>query len=140
MKKKLILIFGSIFFLIAVTAGSFFLTKFIDESDPKKKMSDADLLVSTNSWTKSGEDTVIWSFKPDATCRLTTNGTEYFDCTWYLEDGILGIKTSWLIDLEDEFDFRMNRDSSETYFETVSKSDGKSSRFTPLVSLETSDK
>lgn len=136
--KKLIIIFGSIFFLLAVTAGSFFLTKYIDELDPKKNLSDADLLVSVKSWTKSGEDSVVWSFNPDATCRLTTNGNEYFDCTWYLEENILGIKTFWLTELKDEFELHFERSSSEIYFETVSKSDGEQSKFIPTP-LETNE-
>ena len=127
MKKKLLLIFLYIFLFAGATAGAFFLAKFLDEADPTRKFSDAEFLTSFDSWVKSDADSVIWTFDRDATCTVTTTRVEVFDCTWYLEDDTLGIQTSWLTTLEDEFTFALNRE--EKSFTITSLSDQKESTF-----------
>ena len=130
MKKKLLLILASIIILIASAVGTFFVAKTLDELDPTKKFSDAEFLTTFSEWKKVGTETVSWSFNSDGTCRLTTNGTEFFDCKWFLEDEILGIKTAWLTELDDEFNFTLDR--NEKTFSVKSLVDGAESTFSAL--------
>ena len=139
MKKKLILVFLGIFLCLGFAAGAFFLSEYIDESQPWKRQNDADRLVSSvwRMLDDSGEPTtVLWSFNKDATCVITTNQIEYFDCTWFLEDGVLGITTSWLDELHDEFDFKMTVDREKSSFSVTNKKDGKESHFVQPAPLE----
>jgi len=118
----------SIFICLAAVAGGFFASKYFDEEEAKKRVSDAEFLVEGGKWKQNGSDgKVVWEFKKDGTCRLTTNGDEYFDCQWYLKDNLLGIKTAWLTDLEDEFTIRI--DHNKYNFTITSKSDNKTSEF-----------
>lgn len=130
-KKPLRTILIILFSLIGFSAcgfGAFFLAKYIDTLDPTRSYSDADFLVAYDTW---ASDTIRWSFKPDGTCRLTTNGDEYFDCTWSLVDSTLNITTSWLTVIEDSFTFSFDRTSNS--FTVASKSDAKTTTFSPLV-------
>lgn len=122
MKKKLIVTFCLIIALIGATTGSFFIFKAINSS-----ISTVDFLVSGHEWKKSGEETVVWAFESDGTCKITTNSTEFFDCNWFLEGNNLTIKTAWLTDLTDDFEIVIN-ESAQT-FTVTSKSDGKISTF-----------
>ncbi|MBQ2660391.1 hypothetical protein IJF86_03175 [Candidatus Saccharibacteria bacterium] len=132
MKKKLIVIFGSIIAAAVVVCGAFFITKFIDETLAETPSSDAEFLISKHVWQKFGEESVVWTFEADGVCQITTNSTEYFDCEWGIDGDVLKIKTAWLYDLEDSFTFTLDRGGkTETTLTVTSASDGKVSQFLP---------
>lgn len=112
MQKRILLILCGIFGFVAVACGVFFLTRFLDSLDPMKHFSDADRLTSVDSWVSTESDSLVWSFNRDGTCRVTTNGTEFFDCLWSLSDSVLTLRTSWLIDLDDTFTLDISPDAS----------------------------
>lgn len=126
MKKKLILIFCSIFAFLAVGVGAFFVAKVVVEgSGPETTI--AEFLAGGHVWKKEGEETVIWTFERDGSCTVTTNGTEEFSCKWYVEGETLGISTEWLTVLEDEFAVKINENDQK--FTVTSLKDGKISTF-----------
>lgn len=123
-KKKIIVIICSVLAFAAIVAGAFFITKSINE---KANISTAEFLASGHEWKKSGEETVVWTFESNGTCKVTTNSTETFDCKWEIEDKNLKIETDWLTTLKDEFEISIN--TSDNSFTAISKSDGKESTF-----------
>ena len=123
-KKKLITTSVSIIAFIAVAVGAYFITKSLNNSSA---LSVVDFLVSGHEWEKVGEESVVWTFENENTCKVTTNSTETFDCTWELNGETLKIKTKWLRDLEDEFTLSVNE--AEKSFTIVSKVDEKESTF-----------
>lgn len=129
MKKKLIVIFSAIFAFLAVTFGAFFITRLIMEKESAEKISDADFLVSKHVWKKVGTENVIWTFESDGSCKISTNGTETFDCDWNFSDEKLHIKTAWLYELDDTFEFSLDKDAGT--FKVVGSADGKESTFAP---------
>lgn len=126
--KKPIAIILSILILLGAGVGAFFLSKYFDEKNSTLKIPDAEFLVENSPWKENESDgKVTWLFKEDGTCEITTNGDEYFACQWYLDGKTLGIKTDWLVELEDEFEISFNKPNYT--FETISKSDQKTSEF-----------
>ena len=54
---------------------------------------------------------VIWKFTEVGKGTLTTNGhVNDYDFIWALEDGKLKIETKWLYELENEYDYELDRD------------------------------
>ncbi len=133
--KKPLAIFIAIILFLGVGVGAFFVTKILDEKNTLSSTPDADFLVSGGRWIKSDTDgKVVWQFSSDGTCKITTNNDEYFDCAWYLDGETLGIKTSWLIDLEDEF--KISFDKGNNSFTVTSNSDKEVSKFLKDVNIE----
>lgn len=133
MKKKTAIILAIILLILAGVSG-FFVMKFLDNNHQIVFVgSDAEFLAifkENGQWRKEGDESVVWRFKEDGTCQITTNyGTvnEWHDCVWYTKDGILGIKTSWLYDLEDEFSLKT--DSMSHTFTVKNIEDGAESKF-----------
>lgn len=124
-KKKFLVTACSIVAFVAIAAGAYYITKAISGTS---SASAVDFLVSGHEWQKSGEESVVWTFENDGTCKITTNSTEVFNCTWSLDGENLKIKTKWLRDLEDEFTLHINQ--AENSFTVTSKADEKSSTFT----------
>lgn len=133
MKKKTAIILA-IIALIVASVGGFFLMKLLDDNHQiDYSRSDAEFLAifrENGQWRKKDDDSVVWRFSDDGTCQITTNyGTvnEWYDCVWYTKDGILGIKTSWLYDLENEF--FLTTDNIGHSFTVENKGDGTKSAF-----------
>jgi len=122
-KRKTITIICSIIAFVLITVAAFFITKALNPDS----VSTADFLVAEQSWQKSDEASVVWSFSSDGTCKITTNSTETFDCSWQLIDNNLKIQTNWLKTLSDEFEIEINK--SDNSFTVTSKTDNKVSTF-----------
>ena len=97
-------------------------------------LSDAEYLIDVESWEKSGAPSVIWAFRADSKGELTTNKSNYYPTSWSLEGGKLQISTSWLYELNDEFEFSLNR--VEKSFTVKNLSDDTESTFLPLGTQE----
>ena len=55
---------------------------------------------------------VIWKFTEVGKGTLTTNGhTNDYDFIWAIEDGKLKIETKWLYELEDEYEYELDKDA-----------------------------
>lgn len=133
MKKKTTIILA-IIFLIVAGAGGFFVIKLLDDNHQIVfSGSDAEFLAifrDNGQWKKEGDESVVWRFKEDGTCQISTNYgsvNEWHDCVWYTKDGILGIKTSWFYDIEDEFTLKV--DNFSHTFTVKNKEDGTESTF-----------
>ena len=82
---------------------------------------DAEFLISSGEWVEEDEPTVIWNFTEVGKGTLTTDGhqTDY-DFIWSLSNGKLKMETSWLYDIEDEFEYTLDQGSKTL---TVKKND-----------------
>lgn len=73
-------------------------------------LADAEFLVSSGEWTREDEPSVIWDFTEVGKGKLTTDGGETkYDFIWAIDGGKLKIETSWLYDLDDEFDYNLDQ-------------------------------
>ena len=73
-------------------------------------LADAEFLVSSGEWTREEEPSVIWDFTEVGKGKLTTDGGETkYDFIWAIDGGKLKIETSWLYDLDDEFDYNLDQ-------------------------------
>ena len=82
---------------------------------------DAEFLISSGEWVEEDEPTVIWNFTEVGKGTLTTDGhqTDY-GFIWSLRNGKLKMETSWLYDIEDEFEETLDQGSKTL---TVKKND-----------------
>lgn len=119
MKKKQILsITIFIIGIIALITGIVFLVlRFTGSS----AVQDGEYLISAKEWTlEDGTNcadeatncapSVIWKFTEIGKGTLTTNNhTNDYDFIWAIEDGTLKIETSWLYDLENEYQYQLDQ-------------------------------
>ena len=139
-KSKKPLIVGIIcgVLLLAGTAAFYFL--YWKNRNPEIILSDAEYRIQTESWEKVDAPTVIWSFKEGGKGELTTNKSNYYSFTWTLEKGDpskLRIKTAWLLELDDTFEFSYNREEKSFYVKNLA--DDTESTFVPLGTAASED-
>lgn len=95
--------------IVALIAGAIVL---IVKNISQPKMADADFLISAGEWQRDDQPMVIWDFTEVGNGKLTTDGhLNNYDFIWSLENGKLKIETSWLYDLNDEFDYSLDQGS-----------------------------
>ena len=74
------------------------------------KTADAEFLVSKENWTLENENGVVWDFTEVGKGTLTTNNhTNDYDFTWVIEDDKLKIKTDWLYEMDDEYEYSLDK-------------------------------
>ena len=138
-RAKLIIIISSI--IIGVAAVGALLYYFIfSKKEPEVILSDRDILVS-HAWEKQDAPTVIWTFYADGTGELTTNKSNYYNIKWQLlqeDKSLLNIDTEWLYELNDSFEFVLNRENNS--FVVKNLADEKESVFVPLGTAEQQSK
>ena len=123
-KKRLSIITFIIGLLVLISGITFLIIKIVN----KQATPDGEFLVSIDQWKEQDSDNVIWEFIDQEKGTLTTNNhTNDYDFTWIIEDNKLKIKTAWLYDLTDEFDYSINQNSKTL---KISK-DGKEIVFIP---------
>ncbi|MBR2855606.1 hypothetical protein IKE99_01540 [Candidatus Saccharibacteria bacterium] len=129
-KQKIISISILIAGMIALVVGVVFLVMKLNETP---EISDGRYLVDAGEWMMEyeceGEDCgrVIWKFTELGKGTLTTNKHENdYDFKWSLRDDKLDVRTNWLYELDNNYDYRLNRDEKSL---TIS-ADGKEYRFT----------
>ncbi|MBQ6410176.1 hypothetical protein IJI18_02910 [Candidatus Saccharibacteria bacterium] len=102
-----VLVSGLVFLIYKLVAG------------PSK--ADAEFLISSGEWVEEDEPTVIWNFTEVGKGTLTTDGRQTdYDFIWSLSNGKLKMETSWLYDIEDEFEYTLDQGSKTL---TVKKND-----------------
>ena len=100
----LLLVAGAVFLIMKLTAGP--------------KVSDGEYLVSAGDWTMDDSgckeemcDRVIWKFTEIGKGTLTTNKHENdYNFDWILKDKKIKIRTEWLYEMDDEYDYTLNRE------------------------------
>ena len=129
-KKPLIIAIVSVLVLAVVGALIYFFI--IKKPQEKTIVPDASCLAEVESWEKQGSPSVIWVFRPDGTGEITTNKNNYYDMTWTLKGDVLSVNTKWFYELNDSFDFNLDRENKS--FSVKNHSDEKESVFLPLGS------
>ncbi len=77
------------------------------------KTADAEFLIEKKVWTLESSDSVVWNFTEAGKGTLTTNNhTNDYDFAWAIEDGKLKITTSWLYDMNNEYEYSLDKGSS----------------------------
>ena len=110
MNKKRISLIVFIIGIITLLAGVVFL---IIRLVTAPKVNDGDFLVSAGEWSKEDDSNVIWNFNEIGKGTLTTNNhLNDYDFKWTLEDGKLKIKTEWLYEMDDEFDYKLDQNGN----------------------------
>ena len=121
-KKKVAAIMVFIIGVIALVVGIVFLVISLNQGPT---IEDGEYLVTAGEWalndgTNCGANgagtncvpSVIWDFTEIGKGTLTTNGhVNDYDFIWALEDGRLLIETDWLYTLEDEYNYKLDREA-----------------------------
>lgn len=116
--KKWALVVLVVGILALVGGGIFALVKLVGQ--PKK--ADADYLISAGEWQREDQPMVIWDFVEVGSGKLTTDGhLNNYDFIWSLENGKLKIETSWLYDLNDEFDYTLDQGAKTLLIKNADK-------------------
>jgi len=153
MNKKRISLIVFIIGIIALLAGVIFL---IVRLNTTPSISDGEYLVTVGEWVREGEECeqlkcaedtkcidengesavrcnnsgVIWNFTEIGKGTLTTNDhLNDYDFTWVVEDGMLKIRTEWLYEMDDEFEYKLDQNGKVL---TIIK-DEEEINFVPLV-------
>lgn len=116
--KNLVGIIVMLVGILTLIAGlTFFLVKILTKPD----VLDGDFLVSVGEWrletdTNCADEAncednsgVIWNFTEIGKGTLTTNNhLNDYDFIWAIENGKLKIETSWLYNLNDEYEYKID--------------------------------
>lgn len=116
--KNLVGIIVMLVGILTLIAGlAFFLVKILTKPD----VLDGDFLVSVGEWrletdTNCADEAncednsgVIWNFTEIGKGTLTTNNhLNDYDFIWAIENGKLKIETSWLYNLNDEYEYKID--------------------------------
>ena len=97
----------------------------------KPNMADADFLVSSGKWAMEGQPSVVWDFTEIGKGSLTTDGNiNNYDFIWTLDGNKLKIETSWLYDLDNEFEYLLDQGAKVL---TVKDADGVETKFKAIT-------
>ncbi|MBR3204184.1 hypothetical protein IKF81_00680 [Candidatus Saccharibacteria bacterium] len=129
-KSKKPLIISLIIIALVLAAGGASYYFFFRKKSPLILSSESEYLIETKSWEKVDAPSVIWTFNEQGKGEITTNKSNYYEMEWELSDKTLKIDTNWLYELNDSFDFFLNRE--EKSFTVINRSDNTVSTFVPL--------
>lgn len=77
----------------------------------KPAVRDADFIVSVGTWEREDAPGVIWDFTKIGKGKLTTNNHKNdYDFIWSLDAKTLKIETSWLYEINNEYNYTLNQD------------------------------
>jgi hypothetical protein len=77
----------------------------------KPAVRDADFIVSVGTWEREDAPGVIWDFTEIGKGKLTTNNHKNdYDFIWSLDAKTLKIETSWLYEINNEYNYTLNQD------------------------------
>ena len=121
-KKKIISLIVLVIGIIALVTGVIFLVLKLTKGPA---IQDGEYLVSAENWVlenntnceEAAENAetnclpgVIWDFTEIGKGTLTTNNhTNDYDFVWTIKDDKLIIRTNWLYELENEYDYELNQ-------------------------------
>lgn len=95
--------------MIALAAGVAVLVVRLTGQSP---VADTEYLVTAGEWVRDDQPTVVWAFENEGKGTLTTDGGQnHYNFAWALNSGKMSIKTSWLYDLNDEFQYEIDKNA-----------------------------
>lgn len=107
MKRKVTSITVFVIGLLTLGAGIVFLILALTRGP---EISDGEFLVTNGKWVLENEEGVVWDFTEIGKGALTTNDhLNDYDFIWAIKDGKLLVETDWLYELEDEYDYSLDR-------------------------------
>ena len=112
--KKLLIATFVLGFIITLTGCS-------EKKEDYTKLTDEEFLYTIGQWEKEGSPKNIWVFNEDGTGKITTDGEEYFDWSWMIDDGHIITITKWLYDITDDYPITFNKKNLSF---TITKDDG----------------
>ncbi|MBR3253047.1 hypothetical protein IKF84_03175 [Candidatus Saccharibacteria bacterium] len=93
--------------MIVLVAG---LAVLIIKKTAQPLLDDAEFLITAGNWVREDQPSVIWDFSEVGKGKLTTDDhLNDYDFIWRLQDKKLLIETSWLYDLNNEFDYTIDQ-------------------------------
>ena len=113
-KKKIACITTFVIGMITLIVGVVFLVLGLTG---KAAVADGEYLVDAGNWTltdcnEDDCDEVVWDFTEIGKGKLTTDGHAHdWDFAWALEDGKMIIKTDWLYELDDEYEYSLDQNT-----------------------------
>ena len=109
-KKKKILSIGLLIVgIITLIVGVVFL---VINLIAASNVADGEYLVAADSWVMEDSEGVVWDFTEIGKGTLTTNNhLNDYDFAWSIEDGKLTIKTDWLYELDNEYEYQLDQSS-----------------------------
>lgn len=97
-------------FIIGIVILVVGLTVFLINKNSQPSMADVDFLISAGEWQREDQPAVIWNFTEVGKGKLTTDEhLNDYSFIWSLDDNKLKIETTWLYDLNDEFDYKIDQ-------------------------------
>lgn len=96
-------------------------------------LADAEFLVSSGSWVREDEPSVIWNFTEVGKGQLTTNSHKNdYDFIWAISGDKLQVETEWLYTFSNEFLYKLDQEAK-----TLTLSDGEKEIVFRVVESET---
>lgn len=141
-KKKIISIVILVVGVVVLGVGTVFLVLHLTQAPV---VADGEYLVSAGEWVLNSEEcsepeaskepeassecgtpSVIWKFTEIGKGTLTTNNhVNDYDFAWALEDGYLAMRTNWLYELDNNYEYKLDQKTGELTL----TADGKDYRF-----------
>lgn len=95
--------------MIALAVGVAMLIVKLVNQNP---VADTEYLVTASEWVREDQPSVVWDFDNEGKGKLTTDGGQnHYDFTWALSGDKMSIKTKWLYDLNDEFQYKIDKNA-----------------------------
>ncbi len=95
-------------FIFVIAIG---LTGCGEKKDDYSKLSDEEFLYTIGEWEKEGSPNNVWVFNEDGTGKITTDGKEYFNWSWMVQDGHIVTITKWLYDITDDYPITFDKEN-----------------------------
>lgn len=107
-KKKIACITTFVIGIIMLIVGAVFL---VMRLTGQSEVADGEYLVSAENWAlENAEEQVVWDFTEVGKGILTTDGHEHdYEFMWELEDGKLLIRTDWLYELDNTYEYKLDQ-------------------------------
>lgn len=104
-QKIVSIVIFAIGMIVLMASGVFLTLNLISD-----KTADAEFLVAKENWMLENEGSVVWDFTEVGKGTLTTNNhTNDYDFTWIIEDEKLKIKTDWLYEINNEYEYHLDK-------------------------------
>ena len=103
----------------------------------KPAVRDADFIVGVGTWEREDAPGVIWDFTEIGKGKLTTNNHKNdYDFIWSLDAKTLKIETSWLYEINNEYNYTLNQDDKTLTLSTGEGENLVNINFHPASSVD----
>lgn len=107
MRKAFKRILAVTFIFVIITS----LTGCGEKKEDYTVLSDEEFLYTIHEWEKEGSPKNVWVFNEDGTGKITTDGEEYFDWSWDVNNGHIVTITKWLYDITDDYPITFDKEN-----------------------------